>query len=462
MSGYNPYASGAGGYNNGGNMQQMDHGNNMMMANDNGMDSNGGQSLDDIVNQNMRGQSMSAHYNPNSDLNDMSMMDFTGHSPNGPLDHFSFDPSNMGGHDVMNSSASMNMSDQNMLNPRRLSLNTAFANSQSYNSNMSHQSQYQSGSSHNNNNNNNSNTQGLEMDMNSPYLSNSMGMNMDFGNTGNVMGMDQNSMSMYPYSQAMMTSPMANSNMNNSPMTNPTLNNSPMTNMNNMNNNSMNSNMSNMSKQRGSLVPDVSISGKPNRFDVSRSQSSSDVNTGSRPSQSRSQSMHTPTMASQSQSSGRSQSQYQSQHQQQPQSQPIQQRHSLGSATQRHQQAQHNQPSQPDYAAQAQADQQTNQQTNQQDPAPEQRSRSNPGSLNNPNVIPENLGLKTPDGGWPSSMAGRTHMESNFANAYSSTGFDMLGVLVSFVHAALLPCPCPCVYWRHSCTSLLHTCSSLY
>lgn len=35
----------------------------------------------------------------------------------------------------------------------------------------------------------------------------------------------------------------------------------------------------------------------------------------------------------------------------------------------------------------------------------------------------------TPAGGWPSSMAGRTHTQTQYKNAYSSSGFDMLGVL---------------------------------
>ena len=35
------------------------------------------------------------------------------------------------------------------------------------------------------------------------------------------------------------------------------------------------------------------------------------------------------------------------------------------------------------------------------------------------------------EGGWPSTMVNRPHMQSSYKNAYSSTGFDMLGVLVS-------------------------------
>lgn len=46
---------------------------------------------------------------------------------------------------------------------------------------------------------------------------------------------------------------------------------------------------------------------------------------------------------------------------------------------------------------------------------------------------PNNQGFdwEQPTGGWPGSMAGaRPHMQTQYKNAYSSTGFDMLGVLV--------------------------------
>lgn len=53
--------------------------------------------------------------------------------------------------------------------------------------------------------------------------------------------------------------------------------------------------------------------------------------------------------------------------------------------------------------------------------------------LNLANYNPNNQGFKweTPEGGWPSTMVGRPHMQTQHKNAYSSTGFDMLGVLVS-------------------------------
>ncbi|TKA71976.1 hypothetical protein B0A55_06991 [Friedmanniomyces simplex] len=48
------------------------------------------------------------------------------------------------------------------------------------------------------------------------------------------------------------------------------------------------------------------------------------------------------------------------------------------------------------------------------------------------NYNPNNQGFawEPPQGGWPSTMVGKPHMSSSYKNAYSSTGFDMLGVLM--------------------------------
>lgn len=43
----------------------------------------------------------------------------------------------------------------------------------------------------------------------------------------------------------------------------------------------------------------------------------------------------------------------------------------------------------------------------------------------------------TPNGGFPSTMHSNPHMKTQFKNVYSSTGFDMLGVLVRFLHFVL-------------------------
>jgi len=58
-------------------------------------------------------------------------------------------------------------------------------------------------------------------------------------------------------------------------------------------------------------------------------------------------------------------------------------------------------------------------------PLPLKPSQYNPNNQNFPWV---------PEGGtWPSTMVNKPHMQSAYKNAYSSTGFDMLGVLVSFL-----------------------------
>jgi len=53
-----------------------------------------------------------------------------------------------------------------------------------------------------------------------------------------------------------------------------------------------------------------------------------------------------------------------------------------------------------------------------------------PVNLDNHNPSNQNLPWPAPEGGWPSTMVGRPHAQSQFKNAYSSTGFDMLGVLM--------------------------------
>jgi hypothetical protein len=63
-------------------------------------------------------------------------------------------------------------------------------------------------------------------------------------------------------------------------------------------------------------------------------------------------------------------------------------------------------------------------------PLPLQPKQYNPNNQNFPWV---------PEGGsWPSTMVNKPHMQSAYKNAYSSTGFDMLGVLVGSIHSYTL------------------------
>jgi hypothetical protein len=58
-------------------------------------------------------------------------------------------------------------------------------------------------------------------------------------------------------------------------------------------------------------------------------------------------------------------------------------------------------------------------------PLPLKPAQYNPNNQNFPWV---------PEGGaWPSTMVNKPHMQSAYKNAYSSTGFDMLGVLVRYL-----------------------------
>jgi len=60
-----------------------------------------------------------------------------------------------------------------------------------------------------------------------------------------------------------------------------------------------------------------------------------------------------------------------------------------------------------------------------QDPAVDMSEETIKKKLNN-----SNLPFSTPSGGFPSTMHANPHMKTQFKNAYSATGFDMLGVLV--------------------------------
>ncbi len=53
-----------------------------------------------------------------------------------------------------------------------------------------------------------------------------------------------------------------------------------------------------------------------------------------------------------------------------------------------------------------------------------------PVDTSNYNPNNQGFGWDPPEGGWPSTMINRPHTHTSYKNAYSSTGFDMLGVLV--------------------------------
>jgi hypothetical protein len=47
------------------------------------------------------------------------------------------------------------------------------------------------------------------------------------------------------------------------------------------------------------------------------------------------------------------------------------------------------------------------------------------------------LSWSAPKGGWPSSMAGRTHMNTQFKDAYAPSGYDLMSILVSIPNPSI-------------------------
>lgn len=227
MSGYNPYAAGHGHAGDGLHPMEMSA-NAAMMGQGSAMDTMAGQSLDDIVNQNaklMRRHSMGQVYHSqnqqqqqqqrpqqpqqplpsqqNMDTDDprrMSMMEFTGTSPSGPLDAFQFNLQNSG---MVDATAYMASQPNPSLQPSRrqsanngeMALDNGFS-ANSYMPMMPHTSSYQSPA----------HIPNLDMNLNSPYMTTPMNMSSMGYNSPNV---DQ-PMPMYnhtPYHPGMMNSP---------------------------------------------------------------------------------------------------------------------------------------------------------------------------------------------------------------------------------------------------------------
>ncbi|THX36731.1 hypothetical protein D6D10_06436 [Aureobasidium pullulans] len=373
MSAYNPYASGHG-HPGDGLQQQMDVSTNgQIMGQGAGMDAMAGHSLDDIVNQNaklMRRQSMPQVFHPQQqqqhqqplpqhmDTDDprrMSMMEFTGTSPTGPLESYQFSLPNS---EMVDATAYMaaSQANPNMQPQRRLSstagndmaIDNGFGPTSSFMPMMPATSSYQSPAHLSN----------LDMDLNSPYINTPMHMSSLGYNSPNI----DRPMSMYghtPYHPGMMNSPMNTS----------------------------------MPNHMYAQSPEASGNPTPKRPSLENSHSRS----------SKSQSMQTPNPHSRGPTPQRQNSnrppQNQRQHsgfRAQPQNPPPGSRQDVGMDRGRSSDA-------------------TN--TPQVDP-----SRYNPNN--------QGFNWPVPEGGWPSTMTGKPHMHSQYKNAYSSTGFDMLGVLM--------------------------------
>lgn len=379
MNGYS-YNSGY----DGNNMDQGDEsgGGNMMAMGQDGMQTGyGGQSLDEIVNQNakaIRRQSLPHQYggsphpmDPN--MRRISTMDYSGASPN-----YQYDPNpELAQNSILsgNGTPGRGMHQRAPSNRRQssseLNVNTSFANaSQNYGGMAAYQSP--------------AHTQtGFDLPLESPYMDQSLGMQMDYNvdqNIASASGNDMSHMNMYnqPQFHPMLNSPMPRSGSQGTPHS------------------------AHGTSQDTGLVSGMSTqySGHSDSTDNARHlhrkhslQMQDDVSSPAIHA-------HSSSAAPMNQSG----------------SQPSQSRAHGGFV---------GQPQNP-------------QPGSKQDVGMHRSSNAYDGvngplPVNAANYNPNNQGFnwEASEGGWPSTMVGRPHMQTSYKNAYSSTGFDMLGVLVS-------------------------------
>lgn len=203
MNGYYPLDQSGSGDNMMGVMNQDDMNPNMV----------GGQSLDDIVNQNskaMRRQSVPMHYSSGrpadleSDMRRVSMLEFSGATP-GQLDQFQFDPATAAPN--MDSMVGDAFARRNHPYQRRrpssgdIGIDTRLHNSQPY-GNMVPPGSYASPLA---------STSGLDMGMTSPYVSSGLPMSMDMTDPSLGMMNPGDTTPLNMFSQAQFASPMMGS-----------------------------------------------------------------------------------------------------------------------------------------------------------------------------------------------------------------------------------------------------------
>ena len=372
--------------------QSGNNNNNMMLMGQNGMGSQmgRGQSLDEIVNQNakaIRRQSMPHQYsdtqsNMDTDVRRLSMMDYGSHSPAGPMGNFQFDPNagmRQGGMmsgdttPAQNQHQKQHQRQQDSHSRRQshseLALNTSFANSpQGYSAMMPPNSAYQSPAQI---------QSGFDMTMESPYIESTVNMQMDYNVDQNLAEVQQMNMYNQPqFDQNMMSSPMHQTGSQSTPH----------------------------SAQGQSQNPE-SGSGMDTSYAGRTHSSNSTVRQYSG-----SQSLHVPDTASPQNSGGVT---------------PMSQNPSGPQQDYPHGGFQRQSQNPPPESAQDRG-MHRNTGNSQYDGV------NGPLPVNSGNYNPNNQGFNWDAGenGWPSTMVGRPHMQTSYKNAYSSTGFDMVGVLV--------------------------------
>ncbi|PPJ57703.1 hypothetical protein CBER1_00042 [Cercospora berteroae] len=404
----------------GSNLEQHDDG--MQMIGQDGLGGMGGQSLDDIVNQNakmIRRQSMpvgqnygSSPHHLNPDMRRISMMDYGSGSPAGSMNSFQYDASP--GMDQSGFASggvtpvTVGQQPRRTHSSRRpsngdLSLDTAsFQNNhQNYTSMVTPGSAMATSPAH----------PSAPMDMGgmqtSPYIDTGMGMNMeDYGVDANGLS---SSMSQDPMQMNLYNQPQFNTSAFSSPM-----------------HHTQQSQPGGVTPQSG-RIPSHDPGGGNGQHSQYGPHSSTQPSTVRQ--MSRTQNLQVPDhLASPahgaSPHSATPISGHTSSHASRP---PI---HSQTSHASPHSNGPHvgtGFPGQPQHPVPgSQDDRGMNRHRAQYDgmngPVPVKSQNINPNNQNFPWDMPE--------GGWPSTMSGKPHTQSVYKNAYSSTGFDMLGVLM--------------------------------
>lgn len=379
----------------------------MMMMGQDGMNVNtvpshagtGGQSLDDIVNQNAKmirrqkvpqGYGSSPHH-LNPDMRRISMMDYGAGSPAGSVGSFQYDPNSSFDHSGVASggvtpAGAVQQPRQAQHNRRPsaadLALDTSFTNDSNnyHHSTMPPNSGYDTSPAHPNT--------AVEMNVDSDFhLDSGMAMNMDFSVNQNMNNMTQEPMQMNLYNQ-----PQFNHSAQSSPLHQQAQQGTPQS-------GGMSSHDQGRQSQYGSVSGNNSS--QPTMRQLSRTQS-----------------LHVPEHMSPA-------------HGASPLSAPPTSGIGMSPA-----QRPAPQPTPPSFPKQPQNppaggpfDRGVGRNVGFDGingPVPIDRTKINPNSQNFP--------WDTPDGGWPSTMMGKPHTSSIYKNAYSSTGFDMLGVLVRIFH----------------------------
>ena len=361
----------------------------MMMMGQEGMGGGviGGQSLDEIVNQNakaMRRQSMPQQYggqqdHTDTDMRRVSMMEYSGTPSAGPMSNFQYDlNAGVGQGGMMSGSVTPAHSQQHQnLNRHQsnadLSLQTSFPEAaRNFNPIMQPSSAYQSPAHP---------PTGYDMSMSSPYVDHSMGMQMDYNvdqGLGNSTPANPQ-MNMYSQPQQFGQGMMQQSPMHYGGSQTPLSARPPPQ-------DSGGGNRTNSYPAPGSNTGNAAQT-TSRRQSIQRSAQTSPVHAGA-----------SSTPGGQAQPAG-------------PQKQQMQ--GFSGSM----------EPSAP---APSHSKDFGN--------PPQHRfdGLNGPVPINPANFNPNNQSFdwEPPEGGWPSTMTGRPHMQTTYKNAYSSTGFDMLGVLV--------------------------------